>query len=843
MNREESNCGYLFNVLHERVASDDLFEDKTHENVANTLNSLISNSEKGVSIGLEGSWGSGKSTVINLLKNKLDNNEDKKTLFFVFDAWAHDGDPLRKIFLERLIDSIDPKGGDKKLQELKNRVSARTKTVRVTTNKSASKLGKMLSFSALFIPVGAGLLSATNFENVVMPWTPNSGISFSATFGFLFSFSPLFPMLYWKIFGQKVNGKTKWDIFKSNSEENFTQDITEDGERTSIEFERFFEEILRYVFHKSSPYQYDQAVLVIDNLDRVEPEYAQNIWSTLQTFFQHRTSSLSGTSLEWRDKLWFLIPFDREGIRRIWSGNSEAVQDNNRIINTELKESIALTSSEISTSFMEKCFQVVAEVPSPVMSAWINYLRKSIDKAFTGWPQHAKEEFIDCYIQCMSKLDSSPTPRKIHTLVNRAGMLGLQWGGQFSPESLCLYSLYREKLTENALRLELLKEGLPHSLSSFQNSQNIKSELAGLLFGVPSAKGIQLLLTPEIKSAIREGDGKSLKELSETHKEAFWLAWKASSSEWMVSDQNVDDYKINAVGAIHSAFLDKKYRIHTYVDTIVKSYEESFRSWRLKEYGYGKPLSELISLSSKPERVINTFFNLITEKIKDVTTSIEISNADENELRHLQDLVNLMEKNGKSFKRNFHENMAFDEWNTWRAACNSSNTSFRMVLPKKDTFQTIISKSGFSNDSLYKDYFSLLCETYDLYSSCDAWENLTNSLTAWFNRQNREYDYDDVYFLALKLLSSASSNDSERIRNCVKNHAFWQRSANANFYNTPSLPYLVAACDTDFRKNSNVHNKVADYFDSDFSNEDTLQAYQYFKAADAEEKNMGISKG
>ena len=100
MTKQEHPTGYKFKILSEDVATQYLFEDQTHERVSENLYQTIKDASKGVTIGLEGSWGSGKSTVIKLLKDKLAKNNEEKTLFFMFDAWAHDGDPLRRIFLE-----------------------------------------------------------------------------------------------------------------------------------------------------------------------------------------------------------------------------------------------------------------------------------------------------------------------------------------------------------------------------------------------------------------------------------------------------------------------------------------------------------------------------------------------------------------------------------------------------------------------------------------------------------------------------------------------------------------------------------------------------------------------
>ncbi|MDT7526997.1 KAP family NTPase [Pseudidiomarina sp. GXY010] len=62
---------------------------------------INSSSGEGLTIGLEGFWGTGKSQVICLLNSKF--KEESKTLFYIFDAWAHEGNPLRLAFLSGLI--------------------------------------------------------------------------------------------------------------------------------------------------------------------------------------------------------------------------------------------------------------------------------------------------------------------------------------------------------------------------------------------------------------------------------------------------------------------------------------------------------------------------------------------------------------------------------------------------------------------------------------------------------------------------------------------------------------------------------------------------------------------
>ena len=71
-----------------------------HSRLAQTIAALVRSETGGRTIGLEGRWGIGKSTVVRLLEHELAS--DPETRLVPFDAWAHEGDPLRRSFLERV---------------------------------------------------------------------------------------------------------------------------------------------------------------------------------------------------------------------------------------------------------------------------------------------------------------------------------------------------------------------------------------------------------------------------------------------------------------------------------------------------------------------------------------------------------------------------------------------------------------------------------------------------------------------------------------------------------------------------------------------------------------------
>ncbi len=141
-NNTNQSIPHKFKILRDEVEKVDVFEDKTHENVANSIAELIKAEDGGLTIGLEGSWGSGKSTVISILKEKLSKISSIKLI--QFDAWAHQGDPLRRIFLEALIDEIKGFDNDSKLETIQKKISNREKTIKIKTTHSVTNLGKIL---------------------------------------------------------------------------------------------------------------------------------------------------------------------------------------------------------------------------------------------------------------------------------------------------------------------------------------------------------------------------------------------------------------------------------------------------------------------------------------------------------------------------------------------------------------------------------------------------------------------------------------------------------------------------------------------------------------------------
>ena len=95
-------------VLHDTPSERDEFSGKGHERTARALAAAITrHGDLDVAIGLDGPWGSGKSSVVEIARNLLNPSGDGQRTnyhFFTFDIWSTQGSSFRRSFLERFVD-------------------------------------------------------------------------------------------------------------------------------------------------------------------------------------------------------------------------------------------------------------------------------------------------------------------------------------------------------------------------------------------------------------------------------------------------------------------------------------------------------------------------------------------------------------------------------------------------------------------------------------------------------------------------------------------------------------------------------------------------------------------
>lgn len=474
----------------------------SHQRVANAICELIlSEPEGGKTIGIEGTWGSGKSTIVNLIKGNLSSSSEN--LVFLFDAWAHHDDPLRRTFLESLILQAEEKkwSNDPEVwKRVRHVLAQRVKIESKTTRPKLKPWARLLVLSLLFLPVGTALLSS-GLSN------PISSVDYFAlklVGGLLCTLLPgliLIGNLAQSWFRGSGISSNAFDEPLAFLLQSFTPDTTTETFQTinptSIEFENVFSDLMSEILSQGER----RVVIVLDNLDRVEANEALSLLSTLQTFLQH-----SGSNVKWLKRLWIIIPYDREGLEKLWQSNRDT--------NTQDRSSDDQgkgTDLEIATSFLDKRFQIRFEVPPLVLTNWSEYLNRLFKIAF---PDHSETEFhltYRVYATYRPNANLSPTPRELKQYVNQIGVIHRQWKDSFPLPHIGFYVLLR-RARRNVIQ-ELLTDKFrePHLLAVL--GSELVDNLTALAFNVEVPLARQLLLREPIEKALGEGNDAGLLEL------------------------------------------------------------------------------------------------------------------------------------------------------------------------------------------------------------------------------------------------------------------------------------------------------------------------------------------
>ena len=467
-----------------------LDEFGSHGPIADAICDLIETESGGRTIGLEGGWGSGKSTVAKLLADRLKGQESHVVLF---DTWAHEGDPLRRSFLEELIGSLVAKSWVDK-ETWTNRREALAKRRRVEHTRPVAKLetpvivaGIVAVCFAVLIAIGATLINAglAGSETVVSEVIVGAVLA-----GIPILFTGAAAVLFKSRWG---SGSVTWpSLFSVQSVTESTSETIETPDPTSIEFESTFKDLMRCALQAIPSRR--RLILVVDNLDRVAPSDARTIWATLQTFLHHSQENRE----PWLDSLWVLLPYDPTGIRRLWDGR---VLDDTRPGGGDASAAPeGQGNSSVAESFIEKSVQVRFEVPLPLMSDWREYLESKLQLAL---PRHDVADFYGAYRLYARKVTDAgraPTPRELKQYVNRIGALHRRWQDILPLTSLACYAVLN---LDGAEVTKGLREGtLPDPALSGLLDDGVEGHLAALAFNTDQERAQQLLLGPLVEGAL-----------------------------------------------------------------------------------------------------------------------------------------------------------------------------------------------------------------------------------------------------------------------------------------------------------------------------------------------------
>ena len=245
------------------TADSDVFHTRVY---SNTLVNIIEdlNGKKSNTIGLFGGWGSGKSSIVQTLQEDLNCNEKIKTIHY--DAWKYSNDAFRRSFLIELEDQLD--------LEFKENFDSfyQSKTEDIDHNVKIKRFPLWIGVSLLTIALVISLLTffeilGSSDEKVFYIYSSTS----MAILGILTFVLRHLLVVY------KVNITSERVFSPEQFEEIFKGAISltcEVGKGSA----KWFKEKLGIEKH------IEKIVIIIDNIDRCEPNFAKELLLTIKNF-------------------------------------------------------------------------------------------------------------------------------------------------------------------------------------------------------------------------------------------------------------------------------------------------------------------------------------------------------------------------------------------------------------------------------------------------------------------------------------------------------------------------------------------------------------------------------
>ena len=406
----------------------DLLNTSTY---ADNLTNLIQQApkEQVFTIGLFGSWGSGKSSIIETSKKSLTCSEDIKVKFITYDAWKYANDSFRRMFLLRIQQELK-QGQTEVMQRFYQSESAEAEP---KTYVSTNYLGILcLALLALLIIINCLPIS---FEMKVPIFTGLSLLGVLITI-----FGGIFQKLKIQI--------NKPIVFAPEQFEECFRDMISKALKKRNIVNNTYTKIVDYVkVGECSITNLDQLVLVIDNIDRCSNSQAYNLLTDIKTFLCDEKFNLV-----------FVIPVDDEALRK-------------HILNSTHSENPDECARD-KEEFLRKFFNVTLRIKPHQPTEMYEFAQKLNTKYALG--------FSSATINIASK-EYAKNPRRVIQLFNNLSAELANYDDAFASQYetlICKILIIREEY--NKFYQELLKDYT--LLSNLELQKNLDSpELNRLL--------------------------------------------------------------------------------------------------------------------------------------------------------------------------------------------------------------------------------------------------------------------------------------------------------------------------------------------------------------------------
>lgn len=462
-----------------------------HKPVAELLAKTVVEDEGGKAIAIIGSYGSGKSTVVQLFRDELQRLTSTRgqvnSHVFSFDAWSHQGDPLRRSFLEELRQSlVDIKWlTSEQLSDEMDALAQRRQSTKTDSSPVLTVAGNIVALLTLFVPLGLAVLSKAI-------WTDNvNAVHYDPRLIAIGMFFTLVPVLAAVVISFKMGkGWPALELLWHTTRTTTSSNSVSTPDPTSVEFRALFRRLMKLsLYHPRRRF-----VIVLDNLDRLDPAEAKTIFATMRTFFDR-----SNKQEEWDKQLWLIVPFEPS-----WAG---------RIVATSGVDASAIMPGDAkSESFLAKSFQIQVHVSEPILASWKKFIADELAQAL---PAHmdVRDIVVRVYANYVADSDIVLSPRIIKQFVNRLVILHREWQHDIplaTQAAFVLHETARHDFVAATLGATIINAGTQAAI----DDADWKRHFAAMHFHVRPADALQVLMGNEVRQALVDGDLEAMTKMA-----------------------------------------------------------------------------------------------------------------------------------------------------------------------------------------------------------------------------------------------------------------------------------------------------------------------------------------
>ncbi|WP_225836296.1 P-loop NTPase fold protein [Pseudomonas sp. MM211] len=383
----------------------DVFPGGSHEKVATAICNYVADDQNSRVIGLDGEFGSGKSSILKMLDLKLRGLDSKYKVWF-FDCEQNYQGSIKSNFIELFTDELlktagTDEGIKKELRDSRDKALGRHFTYSKSTTSRVSAWALVLVVTLFFSSSSfRELFALTKLKDPVPAWIYVLHV--------LSLLSPLITLgcAWWQLKDTKV-GDQRWSVFhlfKGGSDDTITEKIQVAKEVTPLDLKRILEADLN-LFNDT------HYIVILDNLDRLPKDSLRSVWSDLEIF----------TWASAENNLTTIVPFCSNKVAQYLSADQDRTYD--------------------SRDFIAKKFPVVFRAPPIITAGWKDGFYRLWESTYPDGDRDVAEKcalLLQRHSPMASKL---VTPRLQKRFINDIATTSLTLGGDINLVSIAAHLL------------------------------------------------------------------------------------------------------------------------------------------------------------------------------------------------------------------------------------------------------------------------------------------------------------------------------------------------------------------------------------------------------------------